>query len=354
MKNKLLQPIDEVKVSLELTKPKPKKNQYFSKLKKNAAMDKVLLKKKQPEPSSLMAPVIQENRYITTGRKAEVIEKDEILTFHQQLMLDTSIYVNIDEVKKEGVHVYRIEDMIPNPYVGDMLNVHDAYLIFKSESEEEPVRFCKWIGPNATADKKTSSTIWAVGCRALLQVLRTEEYFDGEELFDLKVDYEAENAFPTALKKRTDDSFLRVYQIVGKLNPKGILVAPYRSSLTSDGVFIVDSCTVLYVWNGFEASLVEKSKAYMIADSIRSNRGGKVPIYTIEEFEETNDFKNLLQSKAESSESIIRKSGSHVNSAEEVNLQIYHSKQNMASFQSLVMLNDQDWYEAAKHSIGYM
>ena len=48
-------------------------------------------KKKQPDQSNLSAPVIQENRYITTGRTVEVVnkenvDKDEPLTFHQQLM----------------------------------------------------------------------------------------------------------------------------------------------------------------------------------------------------------------------------------------------------------------------------
>ena len=360
MKNKLLQPIDEFKISLDITRSKyKKKGGYFPKTKKNALMDKVLLKK-QPQPEQAgLSPAVQENRYITAGRKAEVIEKDEPLTFHQQLMLDTSIYVNIEEVKKEGVRVYRIEDMIPNPYGSTSLNVYDAYLIFKSVSEEEPVRFCKWIGPKATADKKTSSTIWAVGCRALLQVLRTEEYFDGEELFGLSVDYDEENAFPSALKKRIDDVFLRVYQIYGRFNPQSILVAPYMSSLQSDNVYIIDGGTQIYVWYGFTATLVERSKAYIIANTIKSGRGGKIQIQLIEEGDETKAFRKLLPLKAESAESLTRgPSVPELLTQEETekmsSLQIYHSTKNVASMQSLVILNDNDWCEAAKQTIGYM
>eukprot|EP00835_Amoeboradix_gromovi_P005586 NODE_539_length_6967_cov_0.428800.p2 type:complete len:363 gc:universal NODE_539_length_6967_cov_0.428800:1618-2706(+) len=358
MKNKFLQPIDEIKVTFDINKVKPKKRTYFSKTKKNAAMDKVLLKKK-PDQANL-TPVIQENRYITMGKAAEVIVKDEPLTFHQQLMLDTSIYVNIDEVKKPGTHVYRIEDMIPNPYASTSLNVYDAYLIFKSDSEEEPVRFCKWIGPLASADKKTSSTIWAVGCRALLQVLRTEEYFDSEEIFGLSIDEDVENSFPSAIKPRVDDVFLRVYKIVGKFNPKGILVAPYRASLTSDGVFIVDGGKFIYIWNGFESTLVEKSKAYMIASTIKYSRGGKIEIQVIEDMEETTAFKKVLPSKPESLESLGNlNSGNEINNEEksenfENTLQVYHSKQNGNSLQSLIMINDYDWFEVAHHSLGYM
>ena len=349
MKNKLLQPIDEIKANFEMSKPKTKKKPSFVKMKRNSVMDKVLLKK-NPQ-INVPAPVIAENRYITVGRKKEVIEEDEPLTFHQQLMMDTSIYVNMEEVRKEGIHIYRIEDMIPNPYVGNELNVCDAYLIFKSEGDDEhspPVRFCKWIGPYATADKKTSSTIWAVGCRALLQVLRTEEYFDGERIFNLQVDEDEENAFPSAIKPRIDDVFTRVYRIVGKLNPQGYLVAPYLSSLVSDGVFIIDNGTCIYVWYGAVASLVEKSKCYMIANTIKYSRGGKINIQVILEGEEPEDFKQILSLKAVSTESLA--------SREDVEntLQVYHSKQNMQSLQSLVMLNDRDWYEAAQHNLGYM
>eukprot|EP00834_Sanchytrium_tribonematis_P001341 NODE_32_length_37098_cov_1.132760.p11 type:complete len:352 gc:universal NODE_32_length_37098_cov_1.132760:15524-14469(-) len=351
MKNKILQPIDEIKVSFDLnTNRSKKKKPYFPKVKKNAVMDKMLLKKK-PEPN-INSPVIQENRYITAGRTAEVIEKDEPLTFHQQLMLDTSIYINMEEVKKEGVHIYRIEDMIPNPYPYSILNIYDAYLLFKAEGEE--VKFCKWIGPNATADKKTSSTIWAVGCRALLQIFRTEEYFDGEEIYGLSVEYDQENSVPSSLKPRIDDNFIRVYKIVGKKNPQGILVAPFRNSLTTDGAFIIDCGTIIYVWQGEQATLVEKSKTFMIANTIKYNRGGKLEIKVIEEDFEPRDFRELLPIKNESEE-LSKQSLNEVDDEQvENSLQVYHSKQNMASLQSLIMLNDKDWYEAAQSHIGYM
>ncbi|KAI9324576.1 hypothetical protein DFJ73DRAFT_915603 [Zopfochytrium polystomum] len=161
-----------------------------------------------------------------------------------------------------------------------------------------------WIGSAAEMDKRFCCAMYAVGLRNWMgasgKIIResdSEETKDFLALFGGSVEHEdASMAAESGLYIVEEKTYpLRVYRIHGKPNAKLTLVEPKALSLTSDHVYLVDGGMEIFLWNGNDAGLANRSHARIIADSINTTeRVGRAIVVEIDEGKEPDRFWDLL------------------------------------------------------------
>ncbi|XP_028408310.1 gelsolin-like protein 2 [Dendronephthya gigantea] len=213
--------------------------------------------------------------------------------------------------QKPGVQIWRIQkfkvthqqkDEYGKFFSGDSYIILNTYK--KPDSDELLYDVHFWIGQYSTQDEYGTAAYKTVELDTLLDdkpVQHREVMGHESELFKSYFDS------ITLLEGGCDSGFRHVkpeeYELrllhFKKTGKKVVLkeVPAYHSNLNSGDVFIVDNGLEIYQWNGKTCSKDEKFKAVQYLQELKSDRGGKPKVESLDEREisTSHKFYSLLQ-----------------------------------------------------------
>ncbi|KAJ3243644.1 hypothetical protein HDU78_000257 [Chytriomyces hyalinus] len=228
----------------------------------------------------------------------------------------------------EGIVIFRIDNMRPEILDEEEHGhfcVADCYVIVSTACDDPHLRHNTtveglpdemsadhlvhsiwiWIGASAEPDKRFCAAMFAVGVKNMLGVgANVKRQAEGEEsqefldLFENRIEYHdaslaAESGLFVPEKKLHP---LRLYCVHGKTaHLRMTLVNPSRSSLDSEGVFLVDYGFKILQWNGRLCNPGVKTKCRILAQVINStDRLGKAVVSEIDEDTEDGELNSIL------------------------------------------------------------
>ena len=219
--------------------------------------------------------------------------------------VDYSDYFAPDVGMKEGVTVWRIEELKPVPlHKGARIGrfcLGDCYLVLHNSVRPDGAtesRVYQWIGEKAALDKKACSAIFGVALRDILQtefeVSREESHHETKEFMNVFLMYDYDFGYEDADKATASGLFsveekdypLLMYKVFSQRKRRRAekdqgdkksmlsgetgfyLVEPVYTSLRSRNVFLIDSGLIVFQWNGQDSTLADRCKARMLAERI--------------------------------------------------------------------------------------
>ncbi|XP_065183499.1 gelsolin, cytoplasmic-like [Sycon ciliatum] len=212
--------------------------------------------------------------------------------------------------QKPGLQIWRIEDMKvvqwPQDRYGDF-HTGDSYIILntkkRSTALEWDIHF--WLGKETSQDEKGVAAYKTVelddslgGGPVQYREVQHHESNTFLKLFKKGVSY-LEGGIKSGFKAVDREAFgKRMLHVKGRRNIRVQQVAFEAKSLNQGDVFIVDLGRKIWVWNGSEASRLEKMKGLETALKIRDEeRHGKAIIHVTEEADDNADFFKDLGTK---------------------------------------------------------
>ncbi|XP_057306222.1 gelsolin-like protein 1 [Hydractinia symbiolongicarpus] len=212
---------------------------------------------------------------------------------------------------KVGVQIWRIVKFKVTHWdkeqYGEFYN-GDSYIILNTYKEPEgdelkyDVHF--WIGKHSTQDEYGTAAYKTVELDTLLDdkpVQHREVQGHETKLFKsyftslTLLKGGAETGFRRVLPESYKTRLFHVKKAGRKITSTEI--SPKKGNLTSEDVFIIDSGTTIYQYNGSKCSHDEKFKAAQECARIRSQRGGKVRVETLEENSTSPEHPALMNLK---------------------------------------------------------
>lgn len=228
---------------------------------------------------------------------------------------------------KEGISVFRIEDMKPVELSKNEIGTFcegDAYVILESFSKNDgrlDYRVYQYVGEEASLDKKASSAVYAVGLKDMLNVqtkVSREESSNASKNFvnmflGNNIDYtvtDATNAVDSGLFTVQEREYAVLMYRVGckrflrktikgeakEESLMGDLVVELTSlspnSLNSKHVYLIDGGLILYLWQGKSSSLGDKIQGKFLANRIIRNERpvGKADLFEVQDGREPDEF----------------------------------------------------------------
>ncbi|KAJ8955152.1 hypothetical protein NQ318_009045 [Aromia moschata] len=247
----------------------------------------------------------EKNRSIQEEEKAESLKPkrwDETL----EKPLDYSEFFEDDAGQVPGLTIWEIENFLPNRieevaygkfYEGDCYIVLKTFLV-ENQSLSWEIYF--WIGEKASLDKRACSAIHAVNLRNYLgaqcRTIREEQGDESEEflsLFDTQITYieggRTCSGFFTVEDNVFDTRFYRVHPSGPSIHLEPVALSV--ESLDPCYVFMLDTGTKIYLWNGKKAKNTLKSKSRLMCEKINKNeRKNKAEIFTELAGSESKEF----------------------------------------------------------------
>lgn len=224
----------------------------------------------------------------------------------------------IDVAKEEGLKVWRIEHLkvVPWPKVeyGHFFS-GDSYIIlktaFNSFLKEFEYTIHVWIGNTTSKDEAGTANFKAMeldeylGKKATMifeqQRMESElfvSYFPNVTIMNGGIESQYKNVEVNQYRPR-------LYHIKGKgKNIVSNQVPINFKSMNSNDVFILDAGLRIFNWRGKASSSFEKYQGALIAKNLREERNSKPEIISIEQGEEANEFKELMQNNEEDVQNI--------------------------------------------------
>lgn len=208
--------------------------------------------------------------------------------------------------KEVGTQIWRIEKFLVKDWPKDQEGKFfdgDSYIVLKTTKVEEKfvwdVHF--WLGTYTTQDEAGT---------AAYKTVELDDFLDGYPVQHREVQgHESDmflSYFPQGLeilKGGVDTGFntvtaaehrTRLLQLKGKLKNVVAREVPLESaSLNSGDVFLLDNNLEIWVFIGKQAGIAEKTKGAQMAQALDDERGSKVTVHTIGEYEMDSTAENV-------------------------------------------------------------
>uniref|UniRef100_A0A6B2KY72 HP domain-containing protein n=1 Tax=Arcella intermedia TaxID=1963864 RepID=A0A6B2KY72_9EUKA len=162
-----------------------------------------------------------------------------------------------------------------------------------------------WLGAESSQDEKGTAALKTVTLDDLLGGTSTQhreiQYHESEQflaLFKGGIEYTSEGAVDSAFVKVDRSAFkTRLLHLKGTRNVRVKPVHVSYTSLNSGDVFILETATVIWQWNGSESSRREKLTGLQTTTRLRDSRGAKIYVEVIEEGTEPEAFWTAIGGK---------------------------------------------------------
>jgi gelsolin len=204
--------------------------------------------------------------------------------------------------EKVGLEIWRIEkfkvvrwpkDQFGSFYSGDSYIVLNTYKEKGQDKIKWDLHF--WLGTHTSQDEAGTAAYKTVELDTLLDdgPIQHREVQGHES--DLFLSY-----FPTIhiMEGGVDSGFkhvepekyvARLMHLKGKKKVRTMQVDLTTKSLNSGDVFILDNGLTLYKWEGKTCGMMEKNKGREVCDAIKTERKGKVTIFSLREGDKDGD-----------------------------------------------------------------
>jgi len=204
--------------------------------------------------------------------------------------------------KAHHVEIWRIEKFKvkfwPREQHGQFFT-GDSYIILHTFMEEDQVKYDLhfWLGAETTQDEMGTAAYKTVELDTLLDdrpVQRREVQGSESQLFmDIFTEYLKcggvrynEGGCDSGFRSVKPEEYKpRLLHLKGRKKIRTQQVEMSINSLNSGDLFILDNGTILYCWIGKEAGMFEKNKGREVCDAIKTERKGKIQVFTLREGE---------------------------------------------------------------------
>jgi villin 1 len=184
---------------------------------------------------------------------------------------------------------------VPPPFLKEFGD-GDCYLVDTTASTY------LWVGKKATPDEKLIGTLTSKipgrsgSISHLITIEQGEEPKEFLELFGgdiIITDFDTEGILQRVSLKQRDFKLFRVH--IDRKSNLFFEVPRKKSSLTSDDVFLLDTFSRIFIWQGKDSTEMERRTAKEIAQRYDAERAGIQEIVSIPEGKETKEFLKALK-----------------------------------------------------------
>jgi gelsolin len=210
--------------------------------------------------------------------------------------------------KEVGLQIWRIEKFQvvswPKELYGSFYN-GDSYIVLNTYKKNKSEKLCWdvhfWLGKYTTQDEAGTAAYKTVELDDLLGGEPVQHREVQEHESSLFMSYFAneikimEGGIESGFTKVVQEEHKsRLLHLKGKKKIRVTEVPMIRDSLNSGDVFILDTHSVIYQWNGKKSGPGEKTKGAQLCRALADERKGIPKIYVIEEGDHDKEFWSLL------------------------------------------------------------